>query len=99
MMIYFGDARIGNADISEKLDGANGGRFRWVPSYAGLFSSTNITYPSGRAYTFNIALVQTSTLDSDGDGIPNTADPTPIFTAHNLAFSVQLTNQQPRPVL
>jgi hypothetical protein len=99
MMIYFADARIGNADISEKLDGANGGRFRWVPSYAGLFSSTNITYPSGRTYTFNIALVQSSTLDSDGDGIPNSADPTPIFTADNVAFSVQLTNQPPGTAL
>ena len=99
MTIYFADARIGSADISEKLDGANGGRFHWVPSYAGLFSSTNITYPSGRTYTFNIALVQSSTLDSDGDGIPNSADPTPIFTADNVAFSVQLTNQPPGTVL
>jgi hypothetical protein len=99
MMIYFADARIGSADISEKLDGANGGRIRWVPSYAGLFSSTNIIYPSGRTYTFNIALVQSSTLDSDGDGIPNSADPTPIFTADNVAFSVQLTNLPPETVL
>jgi hypothetical protein len=49
-----------------------------VPSFAGPLSSTNITYPSGNTYTFNIALVTSKDIDSDGDGIVNADDPTPI---------------------
>ena len=60
MTVYFADATIGNFDISEKMNGANGGHLVWVPSYAGTFSSTNITYPDGQTYTFNKALVQST---------------------------------------
>ena len=74
LTIYFANANI---DI-RKIDGALGGRFRWVPSYTGRLSSTNLTYPSGTNYTFNIALVTSKDIDSDGDGCPNYYDPTPI---------------------
>ena len=74
MTIYFANANI---DI-KKLDGAIGGRFRWVPSYTGRLSSTNLTYPSGTNYTFNIALITSKDIDSDDDGCPNFYDPTPI---------------------
>ena len=74
LTIYFANA---NLDV-KKLDGAAGGRFRWVPSYTGRLSSTNITYPSGTNYTFNIALVSSKDIDSDDDGCPNFYDPTPI---------------------
>jgi hypothetical protein len=96
MMVYFADARIGNIDISEKLNGANGGRFCWVSSFAGPFSSMNIAYPSGKVYTFNRALAQSSSFDSDGDGIVNSADSTPFVTPENVRLRVSMT-KQPTP--
>jgi hypothetical protein len=93
MTIYYADARIGNLDISEKMNGANGGRLLWVSNYNnGPFSSTNLTYPSGNVYSFNRGLVLSSSIDSDGDGIVNAADSTPFFEPENLLLSVSLTN-------
>ncbi len=90
-----------NANVSvEKLNGAAGGRFQWVPSFAGPLSSTNITYPSGQTYTFNVALVTSKNLDSDGDGIVNGDDPTPIYVGASVGLKIAITNLPPnRPVL
>jgi hypothetical protein len=93
MKIYFGGALIGNADISEKLNGANGGAFQWVSNWNnGPFSSTNLLYPSGTNYSFNRALVASCDIDSNGNGIPNCQDPTPIPTPDTIAVRVRLTN-------
>lgn len=73
--IYFADSNIS----PEKLEENGGGRLRWVSQYAGPGSSTNITYPNGVTYTFNRALVRSNDADSDGDGIPNASDCTPII--------------------
>ena len=96
MRIYFAQAVANGASIAEKLDGQNGGRFCWVSSYAGFYSSTNLVYPDGSIYTVNAALVQSCKLDSDGDGIPNCVDPTPItppLRPEDLALSVGVLNQ------
>jgi hypothetical protein len=93
MKIYFGGALIGNTDISEKLNGANGGAFQWVSNWNnGPFSSTNLLYPSGTNYSFNRALVVSCDIDSNGNGIPNCQDPTPIPTPDTIAVRVKLTN-------
>lgn len=93
LTIYFANT----SKQADKLDGELGGRLRWVPSFAGPLSSTNITYPSGNTYTFNIALVSNKDLDSDGDGIPNIEDPTPIYVAESAVLSVTLAAAaQPR---
>jgi hypothetical protein len=93
MKVYFGGALIGNADISEKLNGANGGAFCWVSNWNnGPFSSTNLLYPSGTNYSFNRALVASCDIDSNGNGIPNCQDPTPIPTPDTIAVRVRLTN-------
>lgn len=86
--IYFANANF-RASV---LDGAAGGRLRWVKDFTGPLSSTNITYPSGSNYTFNIALVTDQDLDSDGDGIVNANDPTPILVSENVTLSVGLTS-------
>jgi len=79
MTIYFLDAVTTNGiDISEKLNGANGGRLIWVSNYVGQFSSTLVTYPDGHSFTFNRALAQSLTIDSDGDGLVNGIDSTPF---------------------
>jgi len=86
--IYFANANI-RASV---LDGAAGGRLRWVRDFTGPLSSTNITYPSGTTYTFNIALVTDNDLDSDGDGIVNSQDPTPILVSESVVLSVGLAS-------
>lgn len=88
LTIYFANANVAPG----KIDGRHGGRLRWVKDFAGPMSSTNITYPSGRTYTFNSALVQDKDLDSDGDGIVNGDDPTPIYTEDHVDLRVALTN-------
>jgi len=88
LTIYFANA---NVPVS-KLDGAAGGRFRWVSSFTGPLSSTNITYPSGSNYVFNIALVSSTDLDSDGDRIVNSDDDTPIYVAESAVLAVSLAS-------
>ncbi len=75
--IYFAAS---NPEISpEVLQVVGGGRIRWVSDFAGPRSSTNIVYPNGITYTFNVGLVRSFNLDSDGDQIPNDSDCTPII--------------------
>jgi hypothetical protein len=74
MTLYFADAIASGQDISQKLNGNltdSGGQVIWVPSYAGFFSSTNITYPSGITYTLNRGLVDllSPTLPFEGENI------------------------------
>jgi hypothetical protein len=83
LTIYFANANV----AATKLDKSNGGRIRWVKSFAGPLSSTNIVYPSGKTYTFNVALVTEKNLDSDCDGIVNANDPTPIYTGEQALLT------------
>ena len=94
MTIYFANANV----PVRKLDGAANGRFRWVQSFTGPLSSTNITYPSGNTYTFNIALVLSKDLDSDGDGIVNANDPTPVYVAESAVLFLSLA-AAPEPLV
>jgi hypothetical protein len=72
--VYFADSNL----PAEKLDGAIGGRLRWVSSYAGANSSITITNSDGSVVTVNRALRLSPTIDSDGDGIPNKFDGAPF---------------------
>lgn len=80
MKVYFGRA-VGadGLDITEKLNGQDGGRFLWVSNYTGgFYSSTNVVYPNGTTNRLNYALVTSRNLDSDGDGIVNSQDASPV---------------------
>ncbi len=94
MVIYYAQAMANGVSVAEKLNHLNGNRLRWVPAYAGYFSSTNIVYPDGTTYPFNAALRQSINIDSDGDGIPNLYDLTPFGTINptNLIFTISLAN-------
>ena len=73
--IYFADSNL----EPEKLTGGSFGRIRWVSSYAGRQSSTSLVYTNGLTYTFNAALVRSKDIDSDGDGIVNADDCSPVL--------------------
>jgi hypothetical protein len=103
--VYFAQAMLNGVSVAEKIDnasryyGANNGRLRWVPAYAGHYSSTNIVYPGGTTNTFNAALAQSTDIDSDGDGTVNAYDPTPFFLASDLNFTETVTNVPPKSIL
>jgi hypothetical protein len=85
--------------VSEKLNGnptVSGGNLVWVPSYAGLFSGTNITYPSGITYRLNRALAISSDIDSSGTGVPNVDTATPIFEGEDMKLTMYFTNTPAR---
>jgi hypothetical protein len=104
MMIYFAQAVVqGGGSIAEKIDeasrnGANNGRLRWIPAYAGYFSSVNMVYPDGTTNAVNAALAGSTTIDSDGDGTANATDPTPFFTSSEVNLKLVVTNVTPLTV-
>lgn len=104
MMIYYAQAIENGQSVAEAIDrqsqqGANGGRLRWIYSYAGYLSSTNLVYTNLDGSTFtntvNTALAQSSQIDSDSDGQVNDADPTPFFMTSEVNFTVTTTNVPP----
>jgi hypothetical protein len=99
MVIYYAEAFINGASVAAKLNHKNGDRLRWVPAYAGHFSSTNIVYPDGTTNTFNTALAKSTLIDSDGDGTPNAGDTTPFFVPSQVALSLTVTNIPPLTAL
>ena len=74
LTIYFADSNMSASD----LDGALGGRVRWVSEYAGSYSSVDVALPSGKSIRVNRQFIQSNKIDSDGDGIANGFDATPF---------------------
>ena len=96
MVIYFANSNV----PVEKLESFKNGRIRWVSSYAGANSSTNMLYYNGQTYTFNIALVTSYQLDSDGDGVLNAEDAYPIDIGEYFRVNISLlTNSPPTTVV
>jgi len=95
IVLYYAQAVAGGVSVAERINNANGGRLRWVASYAGIYSATNLVYPDGTTNAFNAALVQSHNIDSDGDGLVNAADPTPILRSQDLALNVVMTTVPP----
>jgi hypothetical protein len=104
MVIYFADALEGGVSVAESIDresrqGGNNGRLRWVYSYAGYFTGTNIITTNADLTTttnsVNAALAKSPTIDSDSDGRPNSVDPTPFFQPADVNLTVTTTNLPP----
>ena len=96
MVIYYAQAVIDGVSVAEKMNQKNSGHLRWVPQYAGYFSSTNIVYPNGTTNgPFNAALAQSLDIDSNGNGTPNGSDPMPFFVSSQVNFTPTLTNRPP----
>jgi len=101
MKIYYAQLIINGVSWAEKLNHKNGDGLNWVSSYAGAFSSTNMYYPSeGTTNRLNLALVQSCTLDSNGNGIANCQDLEPVFVPSQVGLAAAITNApQPAVVL
>jgi hypothetical protein len=78
MKVYFADARINGSSVAEKLNGASEGRFVWLGTYAGPFSSSLFVYPDGTTNRINSALAASCFIDTDNDGLVNCIDPHPV---------------------
>lgn len=98
MVIYYAQAFQNGVSVAEKLNFANTNHFRWMPTYVGYYSSTNLVYPPGVTNTVNAALAQSGSYDSDGDGTKNSLDPTPFLVPSQLNFAVTFTNLPPSSV-
>jgi hypothetical protein len=61
----------------EYLNGQFGGRVRWVSDFAGPNSSTPVMV-GNQTVLMNTALRNSKIIDSDGDGVPNYYDSTPL---------------------
>jgi hypothetical protein len=97
LVIYYADAIAAGAgaggtpaDVSRQLNHKNNDHLRWVPSYAGYFSSTNLVF-SGVTNTVNAALAGDTFIDSNGNGIANAFDPTPFFQS-SMTSPVVISN-------
>jgi len=97
-VIYYAQAVANGISLAHQLNHKNNDHLRWVSSYAGVYSSTNLVYPPGVTNTVNAALAQDSQIDSDGDGTPNGSDPTPFFVPTQMNFTMTLTNVPPKKV-
>ena len=102
LVIYYAKATVaGGVDVSDKMNHKNNDHFQWVTNYTGCFigiNYTNLVYPGGIIYTVNAALAQSTTLDSNGNGIPNAIDPLPFFEPCQVDFTETLTNN-PLPTM
>jgi hypothetical protein len=101
LVIYYADAVAAGAglggqpgDVSELINHKNNDHLRWVPTYAGYFSATNLVF-AGVTNTVNIALAESHDIDSDGDGIANASDPTPFFLPSMVNLVWYSTNNPP----
>jgi hypothetical protein len=97
-VIYYAQALQNGVSVAEKINFANTNHFRWVPTYVGYFSSTNLVYPPGVTNTVNAALASSTFYDSDGDGIVNANDSTPFLVPAQLNFNLTVTNRPPPSV-
>jgi len=97
-VLYYAQALDNGISVAEKLNQSSNGHLRWVPTYAGIFSSTNLVFPAGVTNAVNAALAQSPDIDSDGNGTPNASDPTPFLMPSALNFNLTLTNRTPEAV-
>jgi hypothetical protein len=97
LVIYYAEAVVNGTAVSAALNHKNNDHLRWVSAYAGYFSSTNLVV-GGITNVVNAGLLQSTNIDSDGDGIPNAFDSTPFFTPGQVDFTLTVTNVPPLKV-
>jgi adhesin HecA-like repeat protein len=90
LVMYFADSNV----PAEQLDGLFGGHLQWVRDFAGPNSSVDVILPNGQTIQVNRSLRNSTTIDSDSDGIPNGLDPSPF---DNLVLAAVSVVNQPSP--
>ena len=94
--LYFANCSVSPLKVAHSSEE----RVRWVSTYSGPASTTNITYTvSAVNYPtdINLALATLADIDSDNDGIQNVADTTPIWIPQQAQLTPILTNYLNRP--
>lgn len=81
--LYFANSSVGTKKVSHSSDD----RMRWVSTYAGPNSSTNMG-----SYTINLGLAQAPDIDSDNDGLDNASDSDPVWTELRTSLGISLQN-------
>ena len=104
-VIYYAQAYINGLSVAEKINHkgidvngvSNSDHLRWVPSYAGYYSYTNLVYPDGTTNVVNLALAQSTDISSGGNlSSGNAGNPTQIFVPSQIGLSITLTNKTTR---
>lgn len=72
--VYF----AGSSQPVEQLDGALNNQLHWVSHFAGPYSGVNVALENGQIIYVNLALLNSATIDSNGNGVPNAVDPHPF---------------------
>ncbi len=90
MTVYFANANIS----PDKLNSHPSGRLVWVQGFAGPNSTTVVPLRSGGSLTINKALAESSSIDSDGDGVPNKFD---AFPFDGAVVNASLAGSIPAP--
>ena len=107
-VIYYAQALINGVSAAEKLDHkgldskGNGNHLRWMPSYVGYFSYTNLAYPNGTTNAVNAALANSTQISSDGlngGHTPNNNNGVQtyqIFVPSEINLNISITNSSAR---
>lgn len=72
----------------ETLQRTYGNRIVWIPGFSGSASQMQVVLPNGRTVLANRWLLESPSLDSDGDGIPNAFDIDPFGKPTLLSVTV-----------
>jgi hypothetical protein len=92
MTIYFAASNV----PADQLNGQLGGQLVWVPDFIGPNSAVDVLRKNGQVVQMNISVRESTTIDSDGDGIPNAFDAFPLDPDASLALmSVARTTPPP----
>jgi hypothetical protein len=96
LTIYYAAAKLsapapGGLTSEEYLNGQFGGRLRWVPGFAGPNSSVDVVINGNQTIQINKALRNSTTIDSDSDGLPNYYDLSP-FDGVTISSISYITN-------
>ncbi len=86
--IYFAASNLGE----EEIDGLFGGQLHWVKDYAGPASGVDVALRNGKTLHVNVGLVDSKTIDSDGDGLANGYDQYPFDDVLITDFKILSTD-------
>lgn len=94
IVIYYAQAEMEGLSIAQKMDGKNGNRLRWIQGYTNVFNLSLVKTLDNKT-----GLAASTTVDSNGNGIPNADDPTPFFTSSQVNLHTGTVTNNAIPVI